>query len=161
MNNKLFYISTAALIAASTVFWIYMFQNTPKQVQPDYSDEVITLTMYHSEGCNCCVKWADYLVKHNFKVVRQKVSNLQAFKDEQAVPHQLSSCHTAIVHEYVIEGHVPAEDIRRLLSEKPDAIGLAVPGMPPNSPGMDIPSSQTWHSVLFDAETKTIYNTHP
>lgn len=160
MNNKLFYITITAVIAASTVFWIYMFQNQPTQDQPDSYDGEITLTMYHAEGCNCCLKWAAYLEDDGIEVIQEKVTDLQAKKQEHGVTEQISSCHTAIADGYVIEGHVPAEDIRRLLAEQPDAIGISVPGMPPNSPGMDMPSSQTYQSVLFDGETMTVYNTH-
>lgn len=160
MNNKLFYFTIAAVLAASAAFWVYMFQHQPAQAQPPVYDGEITLTMYHSEGCNCCIKWAEYLEKDGIEVIREKVPDLQTKKHEHGVPGQLSSCHTAIADGYVIEGHVPAEDIRRLLAEQPDAIGVSVPGMPPNSPGMDMPSSQTYQSVLFDGENMTVYNTH-
>ena len=116
--------------------------------------------MYHAEGCDCCVKWADYLVDRGFRVVQEKVPNLQAVKQTHNVPGVLSSCHTAITNGYVIEGHVPVEDIHRLLADQPDAIGLAAPGMPASSPGMDLPSDQIWHTVLFDETTMTIFNTH-
>lgn len=137
-----------------------MFQDKNEEGYPDGSDHQIALTMYHAEGCDCCVKWADYLTDNGFHVVQEKVSDLQAVKHTQGVPGQLSSCHTAIADGYVIEGHVPAEDIRKLLSDKPDAIGLSVPGMPLSSPGMDIPSSEIWHTVLFDEESMTVFNTH-
>ena len=160
MNNKLFYIIVSAVVLISLVFWIYMFQGTTAGTASDNSDGTIELTMYHAEGCDCCVKWADYLTDNGFRVIQEKVPNLQAVKHAHNVPGQLSSCHTAIADGYVIEGHVPAEDIRRLLTVQPDAIGLAVPGMPPNSPGMDIPSDQDYHSVLFNGDSVAIFNTH-
>lgn len=160
MNNKRFYIILIAAIAASAFFWIYMFQDKNEMGYPDGSDDQIALTMYHAEGCDCCVKWAEYLTDNGFVVVHEKVQDLQAVKRAHGVPGQLSSCHTAIADGYVIEGHVPAEDIRRLLADQPDAIGLAVPGMPPNSPGMDIPSDQNYHSVLFNESSVAIFNTH-
>ncbi|HLR91006.1 MAG TPA: DUF411 domain-containing protein [Balneolaceae bacterium] len=160
MNNKSFSVILGVAIAVSASFWIFMFQNKETNDYPADSSGIISLTMYHAEGCDCCVKWADYLVDRGFLVVQEKVPNLQAVKQSHNVPGVLSSCHTAITNGYVIEGHVPAEDIHRLLTDQPDAIGLAAPGMPASSPGMDLPSDQIWHTVLFDETTMTIFNTH-
>lgn len=166
MTNKTFYILAALLIAASVIFWINMFRESPQPAGEDtttglseYEGE-ISMTMYHSEGCECCVKWADYLEDHGVEVTSKKVNDINAVKQEHGVPGQLSACHTAIVEGYVVEGHVPIEDIRKLLGQQPDAIGISVPGMPPNSPGMDIPVDRTYQSVLFDAENITVFNTH-
>jgi len=116
--------------------------------------------MYHSPTCGCCVNWAKYLEEHGVDVTTKETMGVYGVKREHGVPNQLSSCHTAVVDGYVIEGHVPVEDIVRLLEERPDAIGLAVPGMPPNSPGMDIPSDKTYETVLFTEESMTVFNTH-
>ncbi|MEX0646135.1 MAG: DUF411 domain-containing protein [Balneolaceae bacterium] len=161
MKNKTFYSTAVAVIIASALFWINMFQDQPIPDEQPVFDEEITLTMYSSEGCNCCVKWAEYLEDNGVEVIQEKVADLQAVKDEHGVPGQVSACHTAIADGYVIEGHVPVEDIRSLLAEQPDVIGVSVPGMPPNSPGMDIPVSKEYYSVLFDRENNiTHYNTH-
>lgn len=160
MNNRLFYIIFSAAAVASFLFWITMFQDKEVENSSFDPDASIELIMYHAEGCDCCVKWAEYLKDNGIQVNQEKVPNLQAVKHAHNVPGQMSSCHTAIAGGYVIEGHVPAEDIRRLLAERPDAIGIAVPGMPPNSPGMDIPSDQDYHSVLFNETSMTVYNTH-
>ncbi|MCM8556283.1 DUF411 domain-containing protein [Sphingomicrobium sediminis] len=95
------------------------------------------IVMHRSEGCGCCLKWVERLQSagHEVKVVNE--ADMRAFKVANNVPMRLSSCHTALVEGYVIEGHVPAADIERLLAERPDAIGLAVPGMPMGSPGME------------------------
>jgi hypothetical protein len=93
--------------------------------------------------------------------VDELVDDLHAVKREKGVPGQLSSCHTAIVDGYVVEGHVPAEDILRLLEERPDAIGISVPGMPPNAPGMDAPITREYQVILFDADGNlSVYATH-
>lgn len=167
MNNKAFYITAAVLIAASIGFWIYMFQDSP---QPDVNETVtvsdlyegeINLTMYHSEGCGCCVKWAEYLEDNGVNVTSELIENSHEFKNEQKVPRELRSCHTALVDGYVIEGHVHVEDIQRLLAERPDAIGLSAPGMPPNSPGMDQPVDDEYQIVLFDEdENMSVYAVH-
>ena len=163
MNNKTFYVLITILIAVSILFWGFMFQSPSKTESPESSvnEDGITLKMYHGEGCMCCVKWAEYLEDHGVTVVDEIVDDLHQIKRENGVPGQLSSCHTAIVDGYVVEGHVPVEDIRRMLAEQPDAIGISVPGMPPNAPGMDIPVSRPYDVLLFDhAQKISVYNTH-
>lgn len=165
MNNKLFYIFAAVLVVASATFWIYMFQTSSEHVAEvtpiEISNEDITLTMYHGEGCECCVRWADYLRDHGVTVEEKLLDNPHDIKNEQDIPARLRSCHTGIVDGYVIEGHVPIEDIRRLLAERPEAIGISAPGMPPNSPGMDAPISREYHIILFDEnENMSVYATH-
>ena len=98
------------------------------------------VVMYKSESCGCCGKWAEHMQKHGFRVVSHNVQDLAGIKSKNRVPASLGSCHTALVGGYAIEGHVPADVVRRLLKEKPaGVIGIAVPGMPPSAPGMDSP----------------------
>lgn len=162
MNNKVFFPLLILFLAISIGFWIYMFQGSQDEVthEPDYFDGSFELVMYHGEGCECCVEWAKYLENHGVNVTSELVENLHEVKREKGVPGQLSSCHTAVADGYIIEGHVPIEDIRRLLAERPAVIGVSVPGMPPNSPGMDIPVENTYQSVIFDENNMYIYNTH-
>lgn len=161
MTNKTFYALGIGLIAASVIFWGFMFQTNSSADEATLIEaEEIEVTMYHSEGCQCCVKWAEYLEDHGADVTNKKLSDVYPVKEEKGVPRQLQSCHTAVVDGYVIEGHVPIEDIQRLLTERPDAIGLSAPGMPPNSPGMDQPVDNEYQIVLFDEESMTVYNTH-
>jgi len=94
------------------------------------------ITVYKSPSCGCCVKWVEYLQKEGFEVKIVNRDDLTSIKQREGVPAAMSSCHTALVDGYVIEGHVPAQAIRKLLKERPDTRGLAVPGMPANSPGM-------------------------
>ncbi|MGQ0579400.1 MAG: DUF411 domain-containing protein [Betaproteobacteria bacterium] len=94
------------------------------------------ITVYKSPSCGCCVKWVEYLQKEGFEVKVINRDDLTSIKQREGVPAAMSSCHTALVDGYVIEGHVPAQAIRKLLKERPDTRGLAVPGMPSNSPGM-------------------------
>ncbi|WP_083750241.1 DUF411 domain-containing protein [Rhodohalobacter halophilus] len=161
MKNILFYAISALLLIGSLVFWNYMFQSEPSQPdEPDYFDGSFELTMYHAEGCECCVEWANYLEENGVSVTSELVEDLHEVKREKGVPGQLSSCHTAVADGYIIEGHVPIHDIRRLLAERPAVIGVSVPGMPPNSPGMDIPVENTYQSVIFGDDGMFIYNTH-
>ncbi len=89
-----------------------------------------------SASCGCCAGWVVHLRKKGFKVIVENVENLELHKKLAGVPEKLQACHTAVVSGYVVEGHVPAASIRKLLAEKPQARGLAVPGMPMGAPGM-------------------------
>ena len=95
-----------------------------------------SITVYKSRTCGCCAKWVDHLRAEGFKPQVHDEEDMDRLKDELGVPQALRSCHTAVVGSYLIEGHVPAADIRQLLSDHPKAGGLAVPGMPPGTPGM-------------------------
>jgi len=112
------------------------------------------MEVYRSEDCSCCGKWAEYLKKNGFKVRLHNLSpsRLDSIKSEARIPDKYASCHTAKVEGYVIEGHVPAEDIKRLLAERPKAIGLAVPGMPIGSPGMEVGNRKEPYEVLLIKE---------
>lgn len=114
----------------------------------------IPMTVYRSESCGCCKKWEDHMRKHGFAVTSVVQDDLNTIKAESGVTAPLRSCHTALVAGYVIEGHVPAEDVHRLLKEKPKVIGLTAPGMPQSSPGMDI-GKEPFDVLTFDAKGKT------
>ncbi len=96
-----------------------------------------TMTVYKSPACGCCAKWVEHVEKHGFTVKTVPTSDMAAIKTKAGVPDTLMSCHTTLVGGYVIEGHVPAADIKRLFAQKPRAIGIAVAGMPMGSPGME------------------------
>lgn len=96
-----------------------------------------TITVYKSPFCGCCTKWVKYMRKNGFQVEEKKIHNVQEYKEKYGTSGRLSSCHTSVVSGYVIEGHVPAEDVKRLLKEKPDIKGLTLPGMPTGAPGME------------------------
>lgn len=95
-----------------------------------------SVTVYKSPSCGCCEEWVEYLRREGFQVKAIDQPDHSAVKRRLGVAPELSSCHTALVDGYVIEGHVPAAPIRRLLTERPQTRGLTVPGMPLNSPGM-------------------------
>jgi hypothetical protein len=96
-----------------------------------------TITVWKTPTCGCCKAWVAHLRKNGFEVITNDVDDTTAIRKKLGFPDQFGSCHTAKLGEYVIEGHVPAEDIRKLLQDKPQARGLAVPGMPLGSPGME------------------------
>lgn len=105
----------------------------------DAADELPEMTVFKSPTCGCCSKWIEHLEEEGFEVTSRDMPNVAPVKENLSVPSRLASCHTAVVDGYVVEGHVPADDIKRLLREQPDVTGLAVPGMPVGSPGMEVP----------------------
>lgn len=109
------------------------------------------ITVYKSPTCGCCGKWVDHLKDAGFSVRAEDVRDLNAVKARYGVQPHLASCHTAVVDGYVVEGHVPAASIKRLLRERPAVKGLAVPGMPVGSPGMEGPNPERYDVVTFDA----------
>jgi hypothetical protein len=100
-----------------------------------------TVTVYKSPTCGCCANWVDHMREHGYTVVVNDTEEMAPVKAQLGVPGALESCHTATVNGYVLEGHVPAGDIDRLLRERPAVLGLAVPGMPTGSPGMEMPGT--------------------
>ena len=99
--------------------------------------ELPSVTVYKSPTCGCCTEWVDHLEQKGFPVKTTDMQDVQSMKNRLGVPRTLSACHTAVVDGYVVEGHVPASDIKRLLQKQPDVTGLSVPGMPVGSPGME------------------------
>lgn len=120
-----------------------------------------TVEIYKSATCGCCGQWAEYMRGAGFKVVEHNVEDIAAVTSQAGVPNELASCHVAHVGGYVIEGHVPAEDIKKMLAEKPAIAGLAVPGMVAGSPGMDSPTPQHYDVIAYDKEGATsVYAKH-
>lgn len=112
--------------------------------------------VYKNRNCSCCGKWVQHLQQGGFTVLTHDVADIAATRRQLRVPDPLASCHTARVGAYVIEGHVPAADIVRLLKEKPKALGLAVPGMPPGSPGMETTASMPYDTLLVGNAGRTV-----
>lgn len=104
--------------------------------------------VYKSPYCGCCGAWVEHMRQAGFAVRTHDVNDVPAARRQLGMPERLGSCHTAKVAGYVVEGHVPAADIRRLLKEKPQALGLAVPSMPPGSPGMESAKPMPYDTLL-------------
>jgi hypothetical protein len=119
------------------------------------------IVVYKSPTCGCCKLWEQHLQRAGFSVKSVNVQDVVTYKIRHGVTPELGSCHTALVEGYVIEGHVPASDIRRLLRERPKVKGLAVPGMPMGSPGMEGPTREAYNVLSFDAAGNTkVYAQH-
>jgi hypothetical protein len=117
-----------------------------------------TVSVYKDPTCGCCSIWVEHLRKHGFTANVNDVSDMEDVKTKNRVPRQTRSCHTAVVGSYVIEGHVPATDVQRLLKERPaGVIGLVVPGMPIGSPGMEVQGmkAQPYDVLAFDKDGRT------
>ena len=104
--------------------------------------------VYKSPTCGCCTAWVDRMKAAGFEVTTRDVPDVAPIKARYGIPARLSSCHTGLVEGYAIEGHVPPADVQRLLKEKPKAVGLAVPGMPMGSPGMEGPRKEPYDVLL-------------
>ncbi|MBW2288872.1 MAG: DUF411 domain-containing protein [Deltaproteobacteria bacterium] len=112
--------------------------------------EPVEIAVYRTPTCGCCSKWVKHLEDHGFAVDDHVVPDLSAMKAENGITPALASCHTAFVGGYVIEGHVPADDIAELLETRPAVSGIAVPGMPIGSPGMEGPNPESYRVLSFD-----------
>lgn len=113
------------------------------------------ITVYRSPSCGCCGKWLDHMRRNGFVVKDIQTDDMPEVKARHGVPDALQSCHTALVAGYVIEGHVPAADVRTLLDQRPSVVGLSVPGMPVGTPGMEMGGRQDPYAVVqFDQAGK-------
>ena len=115
-----------------------------------------TMTVYKHPSCGCCAKWIEHVEKHGFTVKTVATEDMMAVKNRLGVPDAQMSCHTTKVGNYVVEGHVPAADIKRLLAQKPKARGIAVAGMPMGAPGMEHGDHvQPYATMLIGTDGKT------
>jgi len=119
--------------------------------------------VYKDPHCGCCQAWADRLVSAGFRVDVVAHDDMAAVKRAAGVPDDLASCHTATVEGYTVEGHVPPEDVHRLLRERPPIAGLAVPGMPIGSPGMEVPGrgAEPFDTIAFErGGARSVFRSH-
>jgi len=115
----------------------------------------IVLQVYKTPTCGCCGKWVDHLRENGFTVEVETVNSTRAIQDSAGVPRELRSCHTAVAGDYFVEGHVPADVIEQLFAEQPDDVaGIAVPGMPMGSPGMEAPNPETYDIIAVGSDGK-------
>jgi len=123
----------------------------------------VMLAVYKTPTCGCCAKWVEHMKQNGFTVHVTDLNDLSAIKTKHGVPGRLQSCHTGVVNGYVVEGHVPASDVKRMLKELPAVSGLALPGMPAGSPGMEAPGMKTppYEVLSFDKSGATrTYSRH-
>ena len=141
-------LTHGAAVAASALAWRASARAQAK----------IPITVYKDANCGCCEAWVKHMSANGFvpAVTNKTPTDMSAIKKARGVADALASCHTAILNGYVIEGHVPATDVKRLLAEKPKTIaGLTIPGMPQSAPGMDVTPFQPYTVLTFDAKGRT------
>ena len=119
---------------------------------PSMAEEVV---VYKDASCECCGRWVGHMRRNGFSVVVNNVDDMDTIKRKAGVPYAMDSCHTAYVGDYLVEGHVPATDIKRMLADRPSIKGLAVPGMPASAPGMDSPDGEPYTVLAFSASGST------
>lgn len=125
------------------------------------NSEFPVITVYKIPSCGCCTKWVDHLKENGFEAVVREVADLTSIRLKNHIPMKFSTCHTALIDGYVVEGHVPAADIKQLLKEHPKAAGLVVPGMPMGSPGMEGAYRDSYEVLLFDDQGRsTVFSQH-
>jgi len=124
------------------------FATTPLAAEARSGTGSVVVSAYRTPSCGCCKGWLDHIKKAGFSVQDYVVNNLTAIKQRYRVPAGLASCHTARINGYVIEGHVPVSAIEKLLKERPNVAGIAVPGMPLGSPGMESPLKRETYTVF-------------
>ncbi len=139
MNRRRFFKSAAALAALSARSALPAFA---APAGPE-------VQVFKSPSCGCCGSWVEHMRAAGFTVRVTEVNDTTAARKRLGLPDRYGSWHTATVGGYVLEGHVPAAEVKRLLASKPKAIGLAVPGMPPSAPGMDVPGRKDPYEVLL------------
>ncbi len=142
-NRRQFLIASAAASLAPLTLGRKLFAAPPQ-----------VITVYKDANCGCCVQWIKHLSANGFVVSARDVTNMDEIKQNMRVPAELRSCHTAVVDRYVIEGHVPADVIKKLLAEKAAVQGLAVGGMPAGSPGMEGNHKDRYDVMAFTNDGK-------
>jgi hypothetical protein len=147
LSRWLRWISAAALVLPFTVL---------AQTEGESAANETEVVVYKSATCGCCSGWVDYLRDNGFAVQSHDVDDLTSIKAQHGLNDpRLMSCHTAVVDGYLVEGHVPVDDIRRLLKERPDVVGITAPGMPQLSPGMFSLEPQGYDVLSFDDAGET------
>jgi len=141
MQRLLFWSGTAVLLASLLV--------ACTRTNADVESSLPEVVVYKSPTCGCCSDWVAHLEQNGFRVRTTELADVTPIKDRFGVPVSLRSCHTAVIDGYAVEGHVPADDIKRLLRERPEVAGIAVAGMPQGSPGMPGPNPQEYDVTAF------------
>ena len=144
-------------LAGVTAVWLGLPQGAMAAVNPSL------ITVWKNPDCGCCKEWIVHLQKNGFEVVSKDVPDTAPIRQRLGLPTKFGSCHTAQMGAYVLEGHVPAQEVRHLLREQPKAVGLAVPGMPVGSPGMEVGNRQDAYDVLLvlaDGSSR-VYRSYP
>ena len=144
-----------------TIIFIALFSTACLAEEPGSISDLPIVQVYKSPTCGCCSKWVSHLQANGFKVEATDVNDINLVKRSYGIPPALASCHTAVVGDYLVEGHVSAEDIVQLLKQKPAIKGIAAPGMPIGSPGMEGGKPEAYDVISFGADGETeVFSSH-
>jgi hypothetical protein len=147
-NRKIPVVPARNSLLILGILWMLAGTPVPASDAPE-------ITVFKTPTCGCCGKWVKHLEANGFDVTTKEMDDLSAIKAQNKIKPGLASCHTALVDGYVVEGHVPADVIFRLLKERPAVAGITVPGMPAGSPGMEMGVIQPYEVLTFDADGNT------
>ena len=152
MKKKYLYsaIATLALAALSLTVYVSAFSGTAAAAPAK-------VTLYHNPGCTCCLRYAEYLDDSGYDVEMLDTNGIAGINEQHGVPRQRSSCHTMLIGDYVVVGHVPADVVDKLLAEQPDIRGISLPGMPLGSPGMGGEKGEPFIIRSLSGEVYTAY----
>ncbi len=155
-RNALFATAAAALAACTRD------AGQMAATAPAAASTLPAMMVHKNVGCGCCDLWVEHMQEAGFAAQVQEVANMGPVKERVGVPAGMGSCHTAEVGGYFVEGHVPAQDVLRLLRDRPEALGLTVPGMPLGSPGMEVEGHSQPYDVLLVAKdgSTSVYAHH-
>ena len=151
--TRFFAYAAAVILLAGGAIWYIINDYYGRQAAESNAEAEVV--MYKNAGCQCCDKWASYMEGSGFSVKTVTTKKLYAIKGDEGIPQDMGACHTAVIGDYVVEGHVPAEDIKRLFQEQPQAAGLIVPGMPASSPGMNTAFNKPYKVYLLKEDGST------
>ena len=148
-RRKQFFITSLLIFGMGALVACYS-----PEAKPQEPDPLPAVTVYKSPSCGCCGKWVEHMRESGFEVKTMDMPDVRPMKKQLGVPQDLAACHTAYVGGYVVEGHVPADVVKKFLDEHPDVTGLAVPGMPVGSPGMEMGGSrsESYNVLTFDEQ---------
>lgn len=159
--KRLYTLGFSGLVLGAAVVGYNLQASEPLVVETAQATSEITV--YKSPNCGCCADWVEHLEKNGFAVQIESVENLQAIKSEYGVPREMMSCHTAVIDGLVVEGHVPASDVKAYLANPTagfgeETVGLSVPGMPHGTPGMETGRKDSYAVLAFtaDGDTETV-----
>lgn len=157
LNKRSIISVLGSILLIATFSMLALFNTSVLQADP----ALPIATVYKSPTCGCCGKWISHLEANGFKVIAKNRSDLAAIKQQLGIQPQYQSCHTAKIGNYIVEGHVPAADIKRMLAEQPDIDGLAVPGMPMGSPGMEGARKDNYDVLAIkQGSNPKVFNSH-
>jgi len=164
-SNLLIAIASVTVVTVTGVIYVASSHNDPNHTNRSETEVLgsvwdretesysgnMNMTVYRSPSCGCCGVWIEHAKHHGFQITDITTDDMEAVKREHNIPRDLASCHTTIIDGYVMEGHIPVDDIKRFLKQTPNVVGLTVPGMPLGTPGMEAGDrKQPFDILAFD-----------